>query len=88
MPTSFHLHKKSSEVSIENKVNPSLAFNPSQDTKHTTVKWPIVHIHVRLQEISMLTPPRVIANSKRKESPKIFKGKDEAQFEFLDSVGE
>ena len=38
---SFHLHKKSSEVSIKTRVNPSLAFNPSQDTKHTTVKWPI-----------------------------------------------
>ena len=27
----------------QNKVNPSLAFNPSQDTKHTTAKWPIVN---------------------------------------------
>ena len=26
---------------LSNKVNPSLVFNPSQDIKHTTVKWPI-----------------------------------------------
>ena len=41
MLTSFHLHKKSSEVSIKTSSTPASLSIQGQDTKHTTVKWPI-----------------------------------------------
>ena len=41
MLTEFHLHKKSSEVSIKTKSTPASLSIQGQDTKHTTVKWPI-----------------------------------------------
>ena len=44
MLTSFHLHKKSSEVSIKTRSTPALLSIQGQDTKHTTVKWPIVEV--------------------------------------------
>ena len=40
-PPRIFEQKRDCSQSDQNKVNPSLAFNPSQDTKHTTVKWPI-----------------------------------------------
>ena len=46
MLTSLHLHKKSSEVSIKTRSTPALLSIQGQDTKHTTVKWPIgIQIH-------------------------------------------
>ena len=41
MLTSLHLHKKSSEVSIKTKSTPVSLSIQGQDTKQTTVKWPI-----------------------------------------------
>ena len=41
MLTSLHLHKKSSEVSIKTRSTPASLSIQGQDTKHTTVKWPI-----------------------------------------------
>ena len=41
MLTSFHLHEKSSEVSIKTRSTPASLSIQDQDTKHTTVKWPI-----------------------------------------------
>ena len=41
MLTSFQLHKKSSEVSIKTRSTPASLSIQGQDTKHTTVKWPI-----------------------------------------------
>ena len=43
MLTSLHLHKKSSEVSIKTRSTPASLSIQGQDTKHTTVKWPIEH---------------------------------------------
>ena len=39
--TSFHLHKKNSEVSIKTRSTPASLSIQGQVTKHTTVKWPI-----------------------------------------------
>ena len=45
MLTSFHLHKKSSEVSIKARSTPASLSIQAKDTKHTTVKWPIGQHH-------------------------------------------
>ena len=42
MLTSLHLHKISSEVSIKTRSTPASLSIQGQDTKHTTVKWPII----------------------------------------------
>ena len=41
MLTSLHLHKKSSEVSFKTRSTPASFSIQGQDTKQTTVKWPI-----------------------------------------------
>ena len=41
MLTSLYLHKKSSEVSIKTRSTPASLSIQGQDTKRTTVKWPI-----------------------------------------------
>ena len=48
MLTSFHLHKKSSEVSIKTRSTPASLSIQGQDTKHTTVKWPIINFQIRV----------------------------------------
>ena len=41
MLTSLHLRKKSSEVCIKIRLTSASISIQGQDTKHTTVKWPI-----------------------------------------------
>ena len=45
MLTSLHLHKKSSEVSVKTRSTPASLSIQGQDTKHTTVKWPISWVY-------------------------------------------
>ena len=58
MLTSFHLHKKSSEVSFKTRSTPASLSIQGQDTKHTTVKWPIISSKLTFAETG--EPPRIL----------------------------